>query len=138
MSSWSDRPLPVASRGIPPAKRMSTAIGVVPTDLDGVPEVLGVPVAARIVVGVADIVLDAIEATHDRLGDLLAAQRPKVERSALFVRTTTPAAKSDEPNVQLYLRLSADNVGVIDQLVDTHKAPSRSALIAAALNAYLD
>lgn len=87
---------------------------------------------------IADIVLDAIEATHDRLGDLLAAQRPKVERSALFVRTTTPTAKSDEPNVQLYLRLSADNVGVIDQLVETHKAPSRSALIAAALDAYLD
>jgi hypothetical protein len=84
----------------------------------------------------ADIVLDAVEATHDTLDDLIASRRPPTERSALFVRSARAAA-GDEPHVQVYLRLPAENLRILDHLTQTHRAPNRSALIGAALEAYL-
>lgn len=85
----------------------------------------------------ADIVLDAVEATHDRLGDLINGRRPAAARSELFVRhARTPA--DAEPHVQVYLRLNAENLQVLDQLTEQYKASSRSALITAALGSYLD
>ncbi len=84
----------------------------------------------------ADIVLNAVEATADQLGVLVAARRPRTERSTLFVRNTRPELDS-EPHVQVYLRLNAENLRVLDRLTQQHNAPSRSALIAAALRCYL-
>lgn len=85
----------------------------------------------------ADIVLDAVEATADQLNALVAARRPRTERSALFVRNAG-APPNPEPHVQVYLRLNAENVRVLDQLTTQHNSPSRSALITAALASYLD
>jgi len=85
----------------------------------------------------ADIVLDAVEATADQLDELLAAGRPHTERSTLFVRNTRPEPDL-EPHVQVYLRLNAENLRVLDRLTEQHNAPSRSALIAAALRRYLE
>lgn len=85
----------------------------------------------------ADTVLDAVEATADRLDELVAGHRPRTERSALFVRNTR-AATDPEPHVQVYLRLNAENLQVLDRLTQQHSAPSRSALIAAALRDYLE
>ncbi len=83
----------------------------------------------------AEIVLDAVEATHERLGDLAAP--PASTRSTLFVRSPRPKHDA-EPNVQVYLRLNDQNLRVLDRLTQDHKAANRSALVAAALDAYLD
>ncbi|MGI8682369.1 MAG: hypothetical protein ACR2JO_09660 [Mycobacteriales bacterium] len=83
-----------------------------------------------------DIVLDAVEATAGRLGELVAARRPRPARSALFVRNAR-SAPDPEPHVQVYLRLDDENVRVLDRLTEQHNASSRSALITAALDGYL-
>lgn len=83
-----------------------------------------------------EIVLDAVEATHDQFDTLLAGAGPRTERSGLFVRSVKTAGNA-EPHVQVYVRVTAENLDVLDGLVRRHRAPNRSALLAAALDAYL-
>ncbi len=82
------------------------------------------------------LVLDAIEATYPRLGDLLAPHRP-TPAGNLFTRATPRPRRHTEPHVQVSLRPMRDDLDVIDRLVDQLQAPSRSELIAAALTAHL-
>jgi len=83
-----------------------------------------------------EIVLDAVEATHDQFDTLFAGAGPRTERSGLFVRSVKTAGNA-EPHVQVYVRVTAQNLDVLDGLVRRHRAPNRSALLAAALDAYL-
>ena len=80
------------------------------------------------------VLLDAISATHDQLGGILAAKTDSVAEVGLFVRRST---SSSEPTATFSVRLLAENVEVIDGLVTQLGAPSRSALCAAALEVYL-
>ena len=83
----------------------------------------------------AEVVMDAVAATVDRLGDLLARDVPVVS-DGLFVRRAAPRGR-DEPLSTLPLRMLSPNVDAIDELVSMHQAPSRSALCLAALRVYL-
>ncbi|MEP9385558.1 hypothetical protein [Nocardioides sp. KR10-350] len=82
-----------------------------------------------------DVLLDALVAHQDDLGELVAARGEKPTVSdGLFDRT--PGTKG-ERFVGVSLRIKSRNLDVIDQLADKHGAESRSQLIAAALSAYL-
>jgi hypothetical protein len=85
-----------------------------------------------------ELTLEAIDFTYVRLGELLetssAARRP----GSLFASSTAPRRRRhSEPQVQVSLRLIPSQLRVIDRLVDEHAAPSRSALVAAALQAHV-
>lgn len=86
-----------------------------------------------------DQILDALEATVDRLPELVA--RPgaqQTQKGKLFAREVVAPAEKAAPRVQLTIRGFLDSqVDVIDQLVRTSGAASRSALIIAALDAAL-
>lgn len=83
-----------------------------------------------------ELLLDALTASQDRFGELVASRRPVAQSSdSLFVRTS-PQVRA-EPMATLSMRLLAPNVDVIDQLVIKYNAPSRSALCAVALRDYL-
>lgn len=86
-----------------------------------------------------DITLDAIEDVHDRLADLV---RPAVvagpSRSGpLFAGRQPRRMTHTEPHQQVNMRFSAQDLEVIDQLVEQVDAPNRSAMLSAALDAYL-
>ncbi len=83
----------------------------------------------------ADVILDAIAATKDALPDLLTPAAPAVSSDGLFVRASTRTTSS--PLATLSIRLLQRNLAVIDQLVATSNAPSRSKLCAVALRTYL-
>ena len=84
-----------------------------------------------------DQVLDALEATVDRLPELVAqaTSTPHVQ-GKLFERAITTAVETGPAQrVQLTIRGLLDSqLAVIDQLVESSGAPSRSALINAALD----
>ncbi len=82
-----------------------------------------------------ELVLDAVEQTHDDLRDLLEDRTPRPRSSALFVRGPEPVAA--EPHVQINLRTTAGNLAVLDHLVEELRAGNRSRLISTALDAYL-
>lgn len=83
-----------------------------------------------------EVVMDALTANHDDLGDLLQEGRRQLESDGLFMRR--PAGRGTaEPMATLSMRMLARNVEAIDRLVQTHEAPSRSALCLAALRSYL-
>lgn len=82
------------------------------------------------------LVLDAIDATHEQLAPMLTQQRPARAQS-LFQRTATPRRRRhDEPHVQVSLRLVPEDLAVIDRLVADLGAGSRSHLVATALHAH--
>lgn len=82
-----------------------------------------------------ETLMDALSANHDRLTDLVAeAQAPAIS-DGLFLRKRNRT--NNEPMATLSLRLLSGNVEAIDRLAATSGAPSRSALCAAALRAYL-
>ena len=81
------------------------------------------------------VLLDALSASQDRLGELIASRRPVEQLDSLFIRTS-PQVRT-EPMATLSMRLLAPNVDVIDQLVVKYGAPSRSTLCAVALRDYL-
>ncbi len=86
-----------------------------------------------------ELTLEAIDATHPRLGDILAERRPKARESSLFRGPSRPRRQHhDEPQVQVSLRPARRDLEVIDRLVVELGASSRSALIATALTAYLN
>lgn len=83
------------------------------------------------------LVLDAIDATHERLGALLSHGTPARTRS-LFQQPAAPRRRRhEEPHVQVSLRLVPEDLAVIDRLTAELNAGSRSHLVAAALNAHL-
>ena len=82
-----------------------------------------------------ETLMDALSATQERLADLVAQAHTPVVSDGLFVRKQTRA--SSEPMATLSLRLLSGNVEAIDRLAASSGAPSRSALCAAALRAYL-
>lgn len=82
-------------------------------------------------------VLKALEATVDQLPELLAKAEPEVEavKGKLF---EWDAPKQTEQRVQLTIRgMTKHQLQVIDQLVESTGANSRSALVNAALDAFL-
>lgn len=90
-----------------------------------------------------DQVLDALEATHQQLPDLVAktSTAPTTTvRGALFERVEAVTAADDkgDERKQLTIRHFLESqLDVIDHLVKTTGAKSRSALVNAALDAYL-
>lgn len=85
-----------------------------------------------------DVTLDAIEDVHDRLGELLTPAEPP-RTGPLFsgrVRRRRIAHDND-PHVQVNLRLSVEDRDIVDEIAEVKKAANRSALIAAALDAFL-
>lgn len=82
-----------------------------------------------------EVLLDALTASQDRFGALVASRHPVMQSDSLFVRTSSQVRA--EPMATLSMRLLAPNVDVIDQLVIKYNAPSRSALCAVALRDFL-
>lgn len=86
-----------------------------------------------------DLALDAIDATHSRLSDLLQAPGRPDRPSSLFAGARPRRRQRHiEPQVQVSLRLTTSQLKVIDDLVSDCAASSRSALVATALRAYLN
>jgi predicted DNA-binding protein len=86
------------------------------------------------------LVTDALDATHERLDDLLvAAGYVESSSSGLFGKSVRPVSRrpSRRGSAQVSLRPPVDVREVMDRLVEKHSAPSRSALIEVALNAHL-
>lgn len=80
-----------------------------------------------------DVLMDAISSARENLGDLVDQDKPV--QDGMFLRRPSP--RGTEPLSTLTLRMLAPNVEVIDELVASTGAPSRSALCAAALRHYL-
>ena len=83
-----------------------------------------------------EVVMDALIANHDDLGELLHETRGQLKSDGLFLRRPTGRGTA-EPMATLSMRMLARNVEAIDRLVRTHDAPSRSALCLTALRSYL-
>jgi hypothetical protein len=87
------------------------------------------------------LVIDALEATHDRLGELLAkAGYTEGRSSGLFGDGVQPVSRRPRRRGgvdQVTLRPSADVRKVMDELVEQFKAPNRSVLIEVALDTHL-
>jgi predicted DNA-binding protein len=86
------------------------------------------------------LVTDALDATHERLDDLLvAAGYVESNSSGLFGESVRPVSRRPgrRGSVQVSLRPSADVRDVMDRLVEKHSAPNRSALLEVALDAHL-
>lgn len=83
------------------------------------------------------VVLDAVEAVHAELDELLAAHRPTPAGTLFRHRAAPRATATAEPNVQVGLRPSSADLAVLDGLVSTYGAPNRSVLVAVALDRYL-
>ncbi|MFY0408940.1 hypothetical protein [Solicola sp. PLA-1-18] len=86
----------------------------------------------------AHVVLDAIEAAHiaGTLGDLVAAeQRPTSGAGALFTRPAVRGAAT--ASVATEIRLDAGTLAVLDELVDSTGAATRTQLIIASLKDHL-
>ena len=83
-----------------------------------------------------DVLMDAFVAAEGRLPDLLAGLRKAdMVSDGLFLRKQPSA--HDDPPVVLSMRLLSTNLAAIDALQVKHSAPSRSALCAVVLKAYL-
>lgn len=84
-----------------------------------------------------ELVLEAVDATHEQLASLLTPGKPSRARS-LFQQSATPRRRRHaEPHVQVSLRLVPEDLAVIDRLVSDLHAGSRSHLVATALQAHL-
>jgi hypothetical protein len=83
------------------------------------------------------VALDALEATHERLAELVKPSLPTPRSGPLFVGRAPRRANHGEGHVQVNLRFSAEDLAVIDELWPTVGAPNRSAMLAAALDAHL-
>ncbi len=82
----------------------------------------------------ADTLMDAISANVERLSPLVSALRRDDRSDGLFVRK---APREVEARSTLPFRMRAQNVAVIDRLVDEYGAESRSQLCRAALESFL-
>jgi hypothetical protein len=93
--------------------------------------------AARPDVTHTDLVLAALDATHDQLGAQFQGTRTGAPGSMFSGRQGRRRLRHEEPQVQLSIRPWADDLAIIDRLVEEAEAPSRSALVDAALDSYL-
>lgn len=85
-----------------------------------------------------ELTLEALDATHRRLGDLVADATSATTRpGSLFTGARPRRLRHDEPQVQVSLRLLRQDIDVIDRLVTDLQAPNRSSLVATALGAHL-
>ncbi|KUL30001.1 hypothetical protein ADL15_25860 [Actinoplanes awajinensis subsp. mycoplanecinus] len=83
------------------------------------------------------IVFDALNDTHHRLAELTGNPLPEHAQDGIFVAQRPARRQHREDQVQVSIRPNPENLAVIDGLACTHTAGNRSALIAAALDAYL-
>jgi hypothetical protein len=83
-----------------------------------------------------DIVLMALDATYAKLQTRFVEQ-PSPTKSMFAGRGRPTSRRHAEPHVQVSLRPLRDDLAVIDRLSAELNAPSRSALINAALDEYL-
>lgn len=87
----------------------------------------------------AAVVLAAVEANADRLGDLITAERVSTPTAgALFPDPAMTPRAAGEPRVPESMRLTARNLDVLDELVARNGADDRSQLLTAALRAHLE
>jgi hypothetical protein len=87
------------------------------------------------------ILFDAIEATHDRMPDLIKSHTIQPETSlGLFDRPKATAPRQDvpEPKNTFIIRVSHKNKAVIDDLVTQFGAPNQTQYTAIAYEAYLE
>jgi hypothetical protein len=141
---------PPAERPTPPAARSKTSPQPTSATRQGKgairPVVVYLPAALRGRLRAAataettthtDLVLAALDATHSQLAGRFSAADPAP--SSLFAAQgrRRRRQRQDEPQVQVSLRPVSDDLAVIDGLVETVGASSRSAMIAAALDLYL-
>ena len=84
-----------------------------------------------------EVIIDALETTYDGISDLLYPEG--AIGGALFARRgASGQPASTAPKTVLYVRLLAEDYTVLDGLVETTGARSRTHLIETALTAYLD
>ncbi|MEV6350434.1 hypothetical protein [Actinoplanes sp. NPDC051851] len=83
------------------------------------------------------IVFDALNATHARLAELLGGGRAEAPLDGLFVVQRSGRRQHREDRVQVSIRPNRANLAVIDQLARRYGSGNRSALVAAALDAFL-
>lgn len=84
------------------------------------------------------VVLEAIKATHERLGDLVAQDvAPRVVAGDLWDEIVTPDRSHQPAKRQVNIWPTRQQLRVIDALVDQTGARDRSHLFAVALTAYL-
>lgn len=84
-----------------------------------------------------DVVLDALDALHEQLEQLLAGARTGRQEGSLFQDRERLRQRHNEHQVQVTLRPARHDLAVIDRLVRDHNASSRSTPIARVLDAYL-
>lgn len=85
-----------------------------------------------------ELILDAVEASIDHLGDLIAQRRPPArEAGSLFAGERTSPLPRPEGRRQVSLKLTEGSIAALDGLATDHGAGSRSELVATALDAYL-
>jgi hypothetical protein len=82
-----------------------------------------------------DLVLTAIDATHDRLSQVFGPQSPAA--GSLFTGHRRRRRRHAEPIVQVPIRPLESDLKIIDRLVAECQAPSRSALVSTALDLFL-
>jgi len=83
-----------------------------------------------------DVVLMALDATHAKLQSRF-GEAPSSTKSMFAGRGRPTTRRHAEPHVQVSLRPLRNDLAVIDQLTTDLNAPSRSAMINAALDEYL-
>lgn len=84
------------------------------------------------------LVLHALEATHQRLGDLIAQDlAPRVIHGTLFDEVVTTHRQNQPAKRQVMIQPTRTQLEVIDKLVKDSGARDRSHLVAVALSAHL-
>jgi hypothetical protein len=82
----------------------------------------------------AELILGAIEATHETL---VVAARAERSGTGLFSRSYRPRKPANEDQIQVGVRLLDSDIAQIDRLVSAAHTGSRSAYVVAALKAFL-
>lgn len=85
----------------------------------------------------ADLVLGAIEATHQTLPAVFAAERSGRSPGGLFSRSYRPRKAHTADTIQVGVRLLTADIAQIDHLVSAAQIGSRSAYIVAALKEFI-
>lgn len=140
-------PVPVSNRaGESPAKTTpKTVPAVQPHASAGASQTivvyLGLSVRERLRSGAGDrtftdVVLTALDSSYGKLRERFSEPSPPA--GSMFAGRGRPRTRRNrEARVQVSLRPLRDDIVVIDRLVDEMNAPSRSALVDAALDEYL-
>lgn len=84
-----------------------------------------------------DVVLDAVEELDSQLSEVFAQQVGVRSPGGLFSRRTTRRPRTGEPGVQIPLRLSPEDLEVLDERVTEYAEGNRSLFIRAVLDSYL-